>query len=109
MFFGLVMPGAGEMSPVLGQSGPVLRRGALADAYCFAGSHVPSRGLVRGRGVSRFRVVMLEGPKVRNARGKAADPFDGSDVFMYRDSSIAPLCGMIRGGVTLCGGGFPQG
>ena len=63
---------------------------ALADACCLAGSPVPSGGLVRGRGVARFRVVRLGGPEVRKARGNAADPLDGWNVFIYRDPSIAP-------------------
>ena len=37
--------------------------GALVDAYCFAGSPVPSGSLVRGRGVARCR-VRHGGPKV---------------------------------------------
>ena len=60
--------------------------------------------------------VRLCGPKVRKARGNAAGSFDGGDVFIYRDSSIAPLLdlrrwlrvvmdvlgGMLLGGITLC-------
>ena len=36
---------------------------ALADAYCFSGGPIPSRGLVLGRGTARLRVVRLGGPK----------------------------------------------
>ena len=69
---------------------------ALADAYCFAAGPVPDRGLVLGRGVARFRVVRLGGPKVRKVRGSAADPLDGRDVHMYQDSSIAPILDLRR-------------
>ena len=61
-----------------------------------------------------FRVVRLGGHKVRKARGNAADAHDAADVFLYRDTSIAPvldmrqtfkavmdvLDSMIRNGVT---------
>ena len=54
-------------------------------------------------------------PKVRKARGDMADPRGGADVFMYRDSTVAPVLdvrrsmkavlgvigGVIRSGVTL--------
>ena len=49
------------------------------------------------RGSVRFRKVRLGGPKVRKARGNAADAPDGGDVFMYRDSSIAPLLDLSAG------------
>ena len=52
---------------------------------------VPDRGLVLGRGTAQFKVDKLGGPKVRMARNNVADPHDGGDVFMCRDSSIAPL------------------
>ena len=58
---------------------------ALTDAYQFCGGPVPTRGLVLGRGSALIRVVRLGGHKVKKARGNAAD------VFLYRDSSIAPL------------------
>ena len=38
-----------------------------------------------------MRVVRLGGPKVRKARRNAADGHKGGDVFMFRDSSTAPL------------------
>ena len=63
---------------------------ALVDAYRFSGGPLPSRGLVLGRGSASFRVVWLGGHKVRKARGYAAD------VFLYRDSSIAPLLDLRR-------------
>ena len=69
---------------------------ALADAFRFSGGPVPSRGLVLGRGSALFRVVRLGGPMVKRARGNAADTVDGADVFLYRDSSIAPLLDMRR-------------
>ena len=69
---------------------------ALADAYRFSGSPAPNRGLVLGRGSARFRVVRLGGHKVRKVRGSAADAHDAADVFLYRDSSIAPLLDMRR-------------
>ena len=69
---------------------------ALADAFRFSGGHVPSRGLVLGRGSAFFRVVQLGGPLVKSVRSNAADAVDGPDVFLYRDSSIAPLLDMRR-------------
>ena len=69
---------------------------ALADAYRFSGSPLPSMGLVLGRGRASFRVVKLGGHKIRKARGYAADAHDAADVFLYRDSSIAPLLDMRR-------------
>ena len=63
---------------------------ALADAYRFSGGPLPSRGLVLGRRSASSRVVRLGGHKVRKARGNAAD------VFVYRDSSIAPILDMRR-------------
>ena len=69
---------------------------ALADAYRFSGGPLPCRGLVLGRESASFRVVRLGGHKVRKARGTAADAHDAADVFLYRDSSIAPLLDMRR-------------
>ena len=69
---------------------------ALVDAYRFSGGPLPGRGLVLGRGSASFRVVKLGGHKVRKARGYAADAHDAADVFLYRDSSIAPLLDMRR-------------
>ena len=57
---------------------------------------VPGRGLVLGRGSASFRVVRLGGHNVRKACGNAADAHDAADVFLYRDSSIAPLLDMRR-------------
>ena len=64
---------------------------ALVDAYRFSGGPIPGRGLVLGRGNALFRVVRLGGHQVRKARGNAADAVDAAHVFLYRDSSIAPL------------------
>ena len=69
---------------------------ALADACQFCGGPIPTRGLVFGRGSDLFRVVRLGGRKVQKARGNAADADDATDVFLYRDSSIAPLLDMRR-------------
>ena len=69
---------------------------ALADAFRFSGGPVPSRGLALGRGSAFFRVVQLGGPLVRSVRGNVADAVDGPDVFLYRDSSIAPSLVMRR-------------
>ena len=69
---------------------------ALADAYRFSGGPIPGRGLVLGRGSALFRVVTLGGPQVRKARGDVADAHDAADVFLYRDSSIAPVLDMRR-------------
>ena len=70
--------------------------GALADAFQFAGGLVPSRGLVLGRGGAKFRIVRLGGPEFRKARGGVDDVHEAGDVFMYRDSSIAPLLDLRR-------------
>ena len=69
---------------------------ALVDAFQFSGGPVPGRGLVLGRGSALFRVVKLGGHKVRKVRGNAADAVDAADVFLYHDSSIAPLLDMRR-------------
>ena len=69
---------------------------ALVDAYRFSGGPLPGRGLVLGRGRASFRVVKLGGPKIRKARGYAADAHDAADVILYRDSSIAPLLDLRR-------------
>ena len=69
---------------------------ALADAYQFSGGPILGRGLVLGSGSASFRVVRLGGYKVRKARGNAADAHDAADVFLYRDSSIAPLLDLRR-------------
>ena len=69
---------------------------ALADAYRFSGGPVPNRGLVLGRGEARFLFVRLGGHQVRKVRGNAADVHDAADIFLYRDSSIAPLLDMRR-------------
>ena len=69
---------------------------ALADAYQFSGGPIPGRGLVLGRRSALFRVVRLGGRPVRKARGNVADAHDAADVFLYRDSSIAPLLDMRR-------------
>ena len=61
---------------------------ALVDAYRFSGVPAPNRGLVLGRGRACFRVVRLG--------GHAADAHDAAGVFLYRDSSIAPLLDMRR-------------
>ena len=69
---------------------------ALADAFRFSGGPVPTRSLVLGRCSALFRVVWLGGPLVKRARSNAADVVDVADVFLYRDSSIAPLLNMRR-------------
>ena len=69
---------------------------ALADAYQFSGGPLRGKGLVLGRRSASFRVVRLGGHKVRKARGNAADAHDAADVFLYRDSSVAPLLDMRR-------------
>ena len=69
---------------------------ALVDAYRFSGGPLPSRSLVLGRGRVCFRVVKVGGHKIRLARGYAADAHDAADVFLYRDSSIAPLLDLRR-------------
>ena len=69
---------------------------ALADAYQFCGGPIPNRGLVLGRESALFRIVRLGGHKVKKARGNAADALDAADVFLYHDSSLAPLLDMRR-------------
>ena len=69
---------------------------ALVDVYRFSGGPLPSRGLVLGKGRASFLVGKLGGHTVRKARGNAADAHDAADVFLYRDSSIAPLLDMRR-------------
>ena len=69
---------------------------ALDDACRFSGGPLPSGGLVLGRGSALFRVVRLGGHQVRKARGNVADALDAADVFLYRDSSVAPLLDMRR-------------
>ena len=87
--------GAGDVSHAwLVWSGAV--ESALVDAYRFSGGPLPSRGLVLGRVSVSFWVVRLCGHNVRKARGYAADAHDAADVFLYRDSSIAPLLDMRR-------------
>ena len=63
---------------------------ALADACQICG------GPVLGRGSALFRVVRLGGHKVRKARGNASDVHDAAGVFLYRDSSLAPVLDMRR-------------
>ena len=87
--------GAGDVSRAwLVWSGAV--EAALADAYRFSGGPLPSRGLVLDRRNASFRVVRFGGHKVRKARGNVVDAHDAADVFLYRDSSIAPLLDMRR-------------
>ena len=69
---------------------------ALAVAFCSGGCPVPDRGLVIGRGLAQFMLVRLGGPEVRKARNTVADPLDGGDAFMYRNSTIAPRLDMRR-------------
>ena len=69
---------------------------ALADAFRFSGGPLPCRGLVLGWGAALFRRVQLGGHKVRKARDNATFAQDAADVFLYRDSSIAPLLDMRR-------------
>ena len=69
---------------------------ALVDAFRFSGGPIPGRGFVLGRGGALFRVVRLGGHKVRKARGNASDVHDAAGVFLYRDSSLAPLLDMRR-------------
>ena len=69
---------------------------ALADAFRFSGGSLPSRGLVLGSGSALLRVVKLGGHRVRKARANVSDALDAADVFLYRDSSVAPLLDMRR-------------
>ena len=52
--------------------------------------------MVLGRESALFRVVRLGGHQVRKARGHVSDANDDAGVFLYRDSSIAPLLDMRR-------------
>ena len=47
--------------------------------------------MVLGRGSALLSVVQLGGPRVRRARANVADALDVAGVFLYRDSSMAPL------------------
>ena len=58
--------------------------------FCLGGGPILDGSLAFGRGLAQFRVVKLRGLFVRTARNNVADLHDGCDVFMYRDSSIAP-------------------
>ena len=69
---------------------------ALAGAFRFSGGRAPSWGPVLWRGSALFRIVRLGGHKVKKARGNATDALDAADVFLYRDSSVAPLLDMRR-------------
>ena len=87
---------------------------SLVDAYPFSGGPLPGRGVVLGKESASLRVVRLGGHRVRKAHGNA-DAHDAADVFLYRDSSVAPLLdvrrrfkavmdvldAMIRSGVSL--------
>ena len=50
--------------------------------------------MVLWRGEASFRLVRLGGHKVRKVRGNEADVHDAAHIFLYRDSSIAPLLDM---------------
>ena len=76
---------------VRGLSGLGLLRLHLLMLVSFVVDPFLVRGLVLGRGTASFRVVRLGSRRVRKARGYAADAHDAADVFLYRDSSIAPL------------------
>ena len=80
----------------LGLSGLVLLRLLLQMPIVFSGGPAPCHGLVLVRGRACFWVVRLGGHKVRKVRGSAADVHEAADVFLYRDSSIAPLLDMRR-------------
>ena len=69
---------------------------ALADAFRFSGGLLPSRGSVLGRGSALLRVVRFGGHQIRKARANVADALDAADVFLYRDSSGAPVLDMRR-------------
>ena len=49
-----------------------------------------------GRGAASFRRVQLGGQWIRRARANVADAHDTTDVFLYRDFSVAPLLDMRR-------------
>ena len=79
-----------------GLSGLVLLRLLLPMPIVFWWSCSLSRVWVLGRGLARFRLVRLGSHKVRKVRSNAVDVHDAGDVFLYRDSSIAPLLDMRR-------------
>ena len=81
---------------VHGLSGLVLLRLLLLTFIGSAGGPIPCRGLVLGRGGALFRVVGLGGHKVRKALGNVSDVNDDAGVFLYRESSIAPMLDMRR-------------
>ena len=69
---------------------------ALVDACRLAGGPEPERGVKLDRGAAQFSAVRLGGPKMHSARARCADPGDGAQVDLYRDSSIAPLIDLRR-------------
>ena len=77
-------------------AGDVSRAWLVWSCAVKAGGPIPGRGLVLGRENALFRVVRLGGHEVRKAGGNATDVNDDADVFLYRDSSIAPLLHMRR-------------
>ena len=84
------------MSLWLGLSGLGLLSQRLLMLNQFSGGPLPSRSLVLCRGSALLRVVQLGGPRVRRARANVADARDAADVFLYCDSSVAPLLDMRR-------------
>ena len=52
--------------------------------------------MILGRGSASFRVVRIGGQRIRKVRGNAADVHDAAGIFLYRDSSVAPLLDMRR-------------
>ena len=77
-------------------SGLVLLRLVLRMPIVFLVVLPPCQGLNLGCGMARFRLVRLGGHKVLKVRSNAVDVHDAADVFLYRDSSIAPLLDMRR-------------
>ena len=81
---------------VHGLSGLVLLRLLLLTLVGSAGVLFLARVWFLGGRVLCFGLCGLVVTKGRKARGNASDVVDGAGVFLYRDSSIAPLLDMRR-------------
>ena len=63
----------------------------LSDAFNLAGGQVPPGSLVWGRGSAWLRENAIGGSKMRRLRHDLLDPCCASEVYLYRNDSIAPL------------------
>ena len=63
----------------------------LSRAFFLAGGPVPPGGLVTGRGSALLSDRVLGGKMVRKLRHACVDPALGSEVHLFRDTSLAPI------------------